>query len=310
MAMKDIFTACGVSAAASMSYVVPVAMLFFASTYIYVKNQGKSMIRAATEKVFNTVDVDQSGSVDSKELELAVTMLYAEINKYVRVKRPEREHILGYVDKIDVDRNGTLDRAEFNVVMKLMCENVAFRISLMFAAKLASPFIAEKIVESLARLVAEAGEFLVLKGVLGGSDCAVAFVTQATALVNKATLETMVALVLISVVAPALFDWWDNVLIVKIAAKAEGLRRLPASKPTSEKGNSKSKPPRHEGPLATRAQDSASLPYADKLPSSSFNSVENISSVAVVAVVAVVVLLTRHLLSCRPDFESFMTSHI
>jgi len=82
------------------------------------------LIHAATEKAFNTVDVDQSGSVDSKELELAVTTLYAEINKYVRVKRPRRQQIQSYVDKIDVDRDGTLDRAEFNVVMKLMCENV------------------------------------------------------------------------------------------------------------------------------------------------------------------------------------------
>lgn len=159
----------------------------------------------------------------------------------------------------------------------------------------------------LEKVATEASEFLLAKHVLGSNDCAVAFLTEAWSLVNKATLETMVALMLVSVVLPALFDWWDSVLISRTAAKADELRQLSAPKPLSEETGQKSKPPRHERPPTTRAQESPSSPRAEKARLSGFTSVEAFYSVAVVAVV---VLLARHLLSCRPDFESFVTSRI
>ena len=152
----------------------------------------------------------------------------------------------------------------------------------------------------LEKVAAEANEFLLAKHVLGGNECAVAFLREASSLVNKATLETMVALMLVSVVVPALFDWWDSVLISRTAAKADGLRQLSTPKPLSEESGPKSKPPRHERPPT-------SSPRAEKAPLSGFTSVEACCSVAIVAVV---VLLARHLLSCRPDFESFVTSRI
>jgi hypothetical protein len=302
----DVVIACGASIADIIKYGAPLALLFVAWTILYIKSQGKALVHAATEKAFNTVDIDQSGSVDSKELEVAVTILYAEINKYVRVKRPSRQDIQEYVDKIDVDRDGALDRAEFNVVMTLLCQNVAFRAGLMLAVKLGSPFMAGTLVDAFEWAAAEAGEFRWVERVFGGDGCAFAVASKLLPFVDQAMVETMVALGLVSVVVPAIFDWWDDVVLAHADGAAKTSRK-PSADATGPLAPTAAGAATAEAPHANAlAKARTRLPVAPLVDAAS--SMGFVGAGVSMAVAVAAVLLAKHLLTCRPGFDSGVVS--
>lgn len=49
-----------------------------------------------------------------QEMDLAVVLLFSEVNKYVRVARPSREDVQRYFEETDVDGNGELDRVKIH----------------------------------------------------------------------------------------------------------------------------------------------------------------------------------------------------
>ncbi|KAK9829929.1 hypothetical protein WJX72_008696 [[Myrmecia] bisecta] len=73
-------------------------------------------------RVFRRVDVNQDGRLEGMEVEVAILRLYNTVNKRLPSWQdpPTREQIRTAFAVFDVDRNGTLDEAEFIEFAKQM----------------------------------------------------------------------------------------------------------------------------------------------------------------------------------------------
>ena len=93
--------------------------------------------------------------------------MYGEVNKYVRVKRPSRQEIKDYIERIDKDADGKLDREEFKNMMKVLGGNVAFRAGTMVVVTLVSPCLASVIVDAMTLAASAFSEIDVVEDFIG-----------------------------------------------------------------------------------------------------------------------------------------------
>jgi hypothetical protein len=175
----------------------------------------------ACDGAFETIDVDRSGSVDQAELEMGVVLVYGEINKYVRVARPNRAEIQKFLERFDVAKDGKLDRAEFRRCMFAMGPTVAFRTGTMLLVTVASPFLAHFVSDGISELVAMVYrlEFVVdlLKQQgLGPQGCTMAVASKALPFLNEDLANNFISLAIVMVLVPQLFDYYDAWGLTKV----------------------------------------------------------------------------------------------
>lgn len=180
--------------------------------------------KRVSDAAFDAVDADSSGKIDLKEMEIAIADLYLEINKYVRVKRLNRVDIGRYMEALDTDGSGELDKHEFRVMMRAVIKNLSVRVAVMAGIMISSPYISDAILlraEALAtslgkqKIVSETIKAISESGV-GISRCSWEAMNEAVPIFKRATLVTMTSVTLVYIVVPWAFATYDNKMIEKI----------------------------------------------------------------------------------------------
>lgn len=81
-------------------------------------------------QAFDTVDGDSDGALDVTELYCCVLLLYVNLGMYIpRLSPPTREQVGKMFAAFDMDRNGTLDKQEFQLLAGVYCEVIALRVA-------------------------------------------------------------------------------------------------------------------------------------------------------------------------------------
>ena len=220
---------------ASIQLMVGIAFstLLLATGYLVVVNFER-IFKSSCDKTFDAVDVDHSGSMSEAELEIAVLMFFAEINKYVRVKRPSRHVILEYFKRVDLDYSGQLNRTEFYLMMRVMGGNIIGRVMTMVTVTVASPVIAgslvnlaRRIIDSLARSaqggLIHAGAVRVRDFALGA--CTREAFSRALPFLNEGLAVTAVSSILVYYIVPACFTALDEFVLRSKMGQQEGSER-------------------------------------------------------------------------------------
>ena len=87
--------------------------------------------KSAVKQAFEAVDLDNTNSVDFKELYAAVLMLYLKVTKIVRgATPPTAQDIQKLMDEVDTSGTGSLDLDGFTTVCFILFENIAGRVAL------------------------------------------------------------------------------------------------------------------------------------------------------------------------------------
>ena len=157
------------------------------------------------DRVFTYVDVDCSGTIDHTEMNMAVILLFGEINKYVRVERPSRDDVKRYFDETDIDGNGELDRQEFKQMMMLIGANTIQRVVTVIAITLLSPVIAHKAVDlfkSIAKTRFHAATVVAVFGHEKNLNCIRAETTRAFPFFNEQLVTTIVSVIIVTTAVP------------------------------------------------------------------------------------------------------------
>eukprot|EP00614_Pseudopedinella_elastica_P008749 CAMPEP_0172607404 /NCGR_PEP_ID=MMETSP1068-20121228/27592_1 /TAXON_ID=35684 /ORGANISM="Pseudopedinella elastica, Strain CCMP716" /LENGTH=308 /DNA_ID=CAMNT_0013410393 /DNA_START=55 /DNA_END=982 /DNA_ORIENTATION=+ len=203
-------TACDLKQA--KQYVVMFLASFFVFLALVVFLKWDFFLSTASTAAFDAVDIDHSGSVDLKEIEIAVADMYLEINKYVRVKRPDREEIRAYMEKFDTDNSGELNKAEFTLLVKAIVANGIGRICAIVAVMVASPFVAAALIDYFQEQATDLVKYIPI-----GRCTREALV--AVLPLNEQTATTVISVCLIYVLVPKIFAWYDGVLLGRRAEK-------------------------------------------------------------------------------------------
>ena len=110
-----------------------------------------------TEKVFVHVDIDNSGSIDKKEMYSAILLVHLNLATYMgpaACKPPPRKYVNSIFDNLDVDRSGVLEREEFACAMAILCSQIASRVLIQWSMMLMMiPFISNMILDSSFHLI-------------------------------------------------------------------------------------------------------------------------------------------------------------
>lgn len=99
---------------------------------------GKSAyFRKICDSAFERIDVDNSGTVDKKELYSGILLVHLNLGMYLgpaACKPLDREKCSSIFEKMDVDRSGTLGKEEFRNVMIFLSGNVLLRVVVQWTA--------------------------------------------------------------------------------------------------------------------------------------------------------------------------------
>jgi hypothetical protein len=113
--------------------------------------------KAKCREIFNSVDVDKSGTVDVKEVYSMVLMIYLYVAQYTTINKrtiPTVAQVEELYKKVDVDNSGTLDYDEFEAMAILEVQAVSARISTQLVCQLAlAPLVASAIVKTLSDFI-------------------------------------------------------------------------------------------------------------------------------------------------------------
>jgi len=88
---------------------------------------------------FQTIDTDQSGSIDKKELYSGLLMIHLKLATYAgpaACKPVTKECVEEVFDLLDWDNSGTLDRNEFEVAMTMLTSQILMRVALQLGMTL------------------------------------------------------------------------------------------------------------------------------------------------------------------------------
>jgi len=120
-------------------------LLILAVTYV-VRNWDL-WFEQAIKDAFEQVDIDKSNSIDKAELYAGVLLMYVNINVYVKVYAPERDDIMKIMERIDADKSGHLDYAEFREIMLVLSGQILARAVTQILFTVACPLCAGYIVD-------------------------------------------------------------------------------------------------------------------------------------------------------------------
>ena len=85
---------------------------------------------------FDTVDANQSGTVDEQELYSGMLLIHLQLGAYAgpaACKPISRAQCHAMFQKVDVDHSGTLDRQEFDAVMMVLFGNALLRVAFQYS---------------------------------------------------------------------------------------------------------------------------------------------------------------------------------
>jgi len=125
-----------------------------------------------SNSIFDSIDVDKSGTVDRHELYAGLLLIHLRLARYAggaACKPASLETVNTIFDKLDADKNGCLDREEFLQVMMVLCSNVVGRIAFLYGMGIFMLPLLSQCVVSIFGLVLSIGNFLVftrLEGVI------------------------------------------------------------------------------------------------------------------------------------------------
>ena len=88
---------------------------------------------------FQTIDTDQSGSIDKKELYSGLLLIHLKLATYAgpaACKPVTKECVEEVFDLLDWDNSGTLDRNEFEVAMTMLTSQILMRVALQLGMTL------------------------------------------------------------------------------------------------------------------------------------------------------------------------------
>ena len=211
----DLVTACG---SVGPTLLVIAAVVLLAGVIYYVVNFFKNWekrVEQLSDAAFDAVDVDKSGSIDAKEVEIAVWQLYFKVNKAVRVNPPTREVIRAYLTSTDTETDSSsgkgfdseLDRHEFKKFAKVLVGTVLERAGTMLGATLLCPFVASRVVD-LCIVVGTKVDAMFEDN--PKNDCFKHLIVKLMPFVNEQLADTVASVLLISVGVPMLFSWYDS----------------------------------------------------------------------------------------------------
>ena len=98
------------------------------------------VVNNAIQKAFDETDLDRNGTIDFKELYIALLRVYDKINSKlpVHVKIPDIEEVNRLLRKFDTDGNGSIGFAEYrNLVNALLFDDRDWKESLFFKVAMA-----------------------------------------------------------------------------------------------------------------------------------------------------------------------------
>jgi len=113
--------------------------------------------KAKCREIFDSVDVDKSGTVDVKEVYSMVLLIYLYVAQYTTINKrtiPTVAQVEELYKKVDVDNSGTLDYEEFEAMAILEVQAVSARISTQLVCQLAlAPLVASGVVKILSEYI-------------------------------------------------------------------------------------------------------------------------------------------------------------
>lgn len=109
------------------------------------------------EKVFKNVDMDNSGSIDKKEMYSALLLVHLKLATCMgpaACKPPTRKYVNSIFDHLDIDKSGELEREEFACAMTILCSQITSRVFIQWTMVLMIvPFISKMILDCLVNLI-------------------------------------------------------------------------------------------------------------------------------------------------------------
>jgi Ca2+-binding EF-hand superfamily protein len=109
------------------------------------------------DDAYDNIDMDDSGSIDEKELYSGLLMIHLKMGLYAGAaacKPISRERCTRIFHQMDKDNSGSLDKREFREVMMVLFSNVALRIAVqMTATIMLVPFLANRLVDAMLAVV-------------------------------------------------------------------------------------------------------------------------------------------------------------
>ena len=156
---------------------------------------------------------DHDGTISPIELYCLVLQLYTQLQMYVRVTAPTKEHTDKLHATFDLDNSGKLDREEFVLLAAVLGENLALRVALQTTiALIAAPLGGAWIVARLAAIPA----------VAGAAEAAVVAIAPASLeplLATAATATTLAAATCVAILVPFALSFTDELYVLRAGAK-------------------------------------------------------------------------------------------
>ena len=114
---------------------------------------GSSFFKKICDNVFDTIDVDRSGKINESELYQGLLLIHLKLGMYfgpAACNPISLDRTKFIFNKLDTNRDGSLDKQEFQKVLALLMGNVLSRILFQFVCTiLIVPFLANTILENI-----------------------------------------------------------------------------------------------------------------------------------------------------------------
>jgi len=127
------------------------AVLASITAYLIVswaRRSARKKFKETCKGVFDDVDHDKGGTVDSDELYTAVLLVYLQVNKAIRVigavKPPKRKSVDKVLAQYNKDNEATtpeLNQDQFEAVMKIISKDVAGRVTVTRGLMVGCPML-------------------------------------------------------------------------------------------------------------------------------------------------------------------------
>eukprot|EP00035_Acanthoeca_spectabilis_P021620 m.439207 g.439207 ORF g.439207 m.439207 type:complete len:417 (+) comp18350_c0_seq1:79-1329(+) len=174
-------------------------VLLTGAPLIYVFYNRKSIIDALVDKEFETLDVNNSNTIDANEFYIAVLQMYLKVNRVTTILPPTYPEIRRYFD------NGReMDREEFKTAVAILIDTTLKRVVSSLVLALCTPWIAPYIVDGVALAVVP------LIYVADISSCGHMIVVIIGTIMNRQLFTTITSVLLVLIALPRVFMWIDK----------------------------------------------------------------------------------------------------